>query len=68
MSTMKHVKVLIRADGSCTVDAVNFSDATCTQATQQIMVALAGQITSDRLKPEAQRLPPPENRLREGGR
>lgn len=68
MPMTKHVRMLIQPDGSCTVDAVNFSDGTCMQATQQIMAALAGQITIDRFKPEAQRLPPQENRLREGGR
>jgi len=58
MPGLKHIKVLIRRDGSCSVDAINFADATCTQATQQILNALAGQITDERLKPEAQRLPP----------
>ena len=53
----KHVRMIIKPDGSCTVDAINFADATCTQATQQILAALGGPITEDRLKPEAQRLP-----------
>jgi hypothetical protein len=58
MPGVKHIKVLIRPDGSCSVDAINFADATCTQATQQILNALAGQLTDERHKPEAQRLPP----------
>ena len=64
----KHVRMIIRQDGSCAVDAVNFTDATCTQATQQIMQALAGQVTEERGKPEAQRLPPQANLQREGTR
>lgn len=63
----KHVKLIIRSDGSCTVDAINFADATCQQATDQILKALAGEITADRLKPEAQRLPPQAHQ-REGAR
>ena len=64
----KHVRMIIRQDGTCTVDAVNFTDAPCTQATQQIMQALAGQVAEERLKPEAQRLPPQANRQMEGSR
>ena len=64
----KHVRMIIRQDGTCAVDAVNFTDATCTQATQQIMQALAGQVAEERLQPEAQRLPPQVNRQREGTR
>jgi hypothetical protein len=64
----KHVRMIIRADGSCTVDAIHFTDATCTQATQQILAALGGPVTADRLKPEAQRLPPQANRQKEGSR
>lgn len=64
----KHVKLIIRPDGSCSVDAVNFADATCQQATDQILRALAGQITEDCLKPDAQRLPPQANQQREGAR
>ncbi|MBU0609162.1 MAG: DUF2997 domain-containing protein [Armatimonadetes bacterium] len=54
----KHLKLLIHADGTCSVDAVNFADATCTRATQEIMQALGGQAVSERFKPQAQRLPP----------
>jgi hypothetical protein len=61
----KHVRMIIKPDGSCTVDAINFTDATCTQATQQILGALGGPITEDRLKPEAQRLPWQANNRRE---
>lgn len=64
----KHVRMIIHADGTCSVDAVNFTDATCLQATQQIMKALSGQVTEENLKPEAQRLPPQANLQREGAR
>jgi hypothetical protein len=64
----KHVRMIIRQDGSCKVDAVNFTDATCTRATQQILAALSGLITGDRLKPEAQRLPPQANTRQEAAR
>ncbi len=63
MSTLR-----IIADGTCSVDAVNFTDATCTQATQQIMSALAGQLISQKLKPEARRLPAQRELMREGAR
>ncbi len=64
----KHVRMIIRQDGSCAVDAINFTDATCTQATQQIMQALAGQVTEECRKPEAQRLPQQANHRMEGSR
>jgi hypothetical protein len=48
----KHVRMIIKPDGTCTVDAINFTDATCTQATQQILTALGGPITDERHKPE----------------
>ena len=49
----KHIRLIIRADGTCMVDAMNFTDATCTRATQEITRALAGRTTHERLKPEA---------------
>jgi hypothetical protein len=55
---MKQIRMLIRVDGTCSIDAVNFTDATCTHATKQIMQMLGGQVTQEHLKPEAQRLPP----------
>ncbi len=64
----KRVKLIIRPDGSCTVDAVNFADASCTQATQQILQALAAQITREHCKAEAQCLPPRANPVTEAGR
>jgi hypothetical protein len=64
----KHVRMIIKPDGSCTVDAINFPDATCTHATEQILKALSGPVTEDRLKPEAQRLSPQANSRREAAR
>jgi len=52
----KHVRMIIRADGSCSVDAVNFTDAGCLKATEQITQALAGVTVGEHHKPEA-RLP-----------
>jgi len=65
---IKHVRMIIKSDGSCTVDAINFTDATCTQATQQILSALGGPIAEDRFKPEAQRLPRQANNRKEATR
>ena len=53
MRREKHVRMIIRADGTCTVDAMNFTDATCMRATQEITRALAGKTIDERLKPEA---------------
>jgi hypothetical protein len=58
MTPFKHVRLVIHSDASCALDALNFADATCTQATQEIMRILGGQAVSERFKPEAQRLPP----------
>ena len=58
MTPSRHVILLIHPDGSCALDAVNFADATCTQATQEIMQALAAQTVNERFKPQAERLPP----------
>mgnify|MGYP003476675265 CR=1 FL=1 len=49
----KHVKLIIHPDGSCAVDALNFTDATCTEATRQITEILSGRIVQEHLKPEA---------------
>ncbi len=57
MTPSRHVILLIHPDGSCALDAVNFADATCTQATREIMQALGGQPVSERYKPQAERLP-----------
>jgi hypothetical protein len=66
--TDKHVQVIVAPDGTCTIDALNFSDASCTQATQQLIAALGGQVVADRLKPEAAIRPPLVNRSKEAAR
>ncbi len=49
----KHVKLLIHADGTCSVDAVDFTDASCMSVTEEITFALAGRVISEQHKPEA---------------
>ncbi len=53
MRREKHVRMIIRADGTCTVDAMNFTDAMCMRATQEITKVLAGKTIDEQLKPEA---------------
>ena len=48
----KHITLIIAADGSCMIDAVNFADASCRQATQQIVQALGARVVAERHKPE----------------
>lgn len=52
MRREKHIQMIIRPDGTCTIDAVNFSDASCQQATEQITAALAGRTIRAHQKPE----------------
>ena len=66
--TYKHVQVIVAPDGTCTIDALNFADSSCTQATQQLIAALGGQVVADRLKPEAAIQPPLANRSKETAR
>ena len=49
----KHVKVVIGVDGSCQVDAVQFTDASCLSVTKEITAALGGGIIREESKPEA---------------
>ena len=49
----KHIRIIIATDGSCSVDAMNFTDASCQTATQEIASALGGQTNKSRLKSEA---------------
>jgi hypothetical protein len=62
------VEVVIAPDGSCTIDVVNFTDASCTHVTQQLAAALGGQVITDRLKPEAAIRPPVANARKEAAR
>ena len=53
----KHVRIIIRPDGTCAVEAINFADAGCRQVTRQITEALAGRTIDQRDKPEARNRP-----------
>ena len=53
MARGKHVKLLIHTDGSCSVDAVDFIDASCLSVTNEITSALAGRVLNEQHKPEA---------------
>ncbi len=53
MRTGKHVKITVASDGTCTVDAINFTDQSCQTATAEITAALGGQIDHQHDKPEA---------------
>ena len=53
MRREKHIKMIIRVEGTCAVDAMNFTDATCMWATHEIVRALAGRTIKEQLKPEA---------------
>jgi hypothetical protein len=64
----KYVQVIVAPDGTCTIDALNFTDASCTQATQQLVAALGGQVVTDRAKPEATLRPQLANDRREATR
>jgi hypothetical protein len=49
----KHVKLIISVDGTCTVDAINFTGTSCQVATLEIASALGGPIDHQHDKPEA---------------
>lgn len=66
--TDKHVQIVVAPDGTCTIDAINFKDASCTQVTQQLVATLGGQVVTDRLKPEAVNRPQLANRSKEATR
>ncbi len=65
---VKHIRMLIRSDGTCTVDAMNFADASCQQATRQITDALAGHTLVEHDKPEARNRPQTVGRRMEATR
>lgn len=48
----KHIKIIIASDGTCAVDAINFTGPSCQTATGEITAALGGQIDHQRTKPE----------------
>ena len=52
MSTKK-VRIIIAADGACSIDALNFTGPACQVATLEIAALLGGQIDHQHEKPEA---------------
>jgi hypothetical protein len=53
MSRGKHIRIIIGTDGSCRIDAVLFTDASCQTFTKEIASALGGGIVQEHAKPEA---------------
>ncbi len=53
MPAGKQIKVIIAADGTCAIDALNFVGSTCQLATQELARLLGGAVTHQELKPEA---------------
>jgi hypothetical protein len=53
MSRGKHIKITIGVDGSCRIDAVLFTDASCQTFTKEVASALGGGIIHQHAKPEA---------------
>ncbi len=53
MNRGKHLRIVIATDGTCTVDAMNFTGPACKAATQEIAAALGAQIDHQHVKPEA---------------
>lgn len=53
MTRDKHIKIVISPDGTCSVDAINFSGPSCQTATNEIAAALGGDIRNQHDKPEA---------------
>ena len=53
MPREKHIKVIIASDGTCAVDAINFTGPACKAATLEIAAVLGVQIGQQHDKPEA---------------
>lgn len=53
MPQSKHIKIIIGADGTCSVDAIDFIGPACQAATLEIASALGGPIEHQHVKPEA---------------
>ncbi len=52
MTRNRRICVVIHIDGTCAVDAINFTGPSCQVATAEITAALGGQIDHQRDKPE----------------
>ena len=68
MSRGKHMKLIIGIDGTCQIDAINFSGPSCKVATEEITAALGGQIDRQHDKPEVRIRERCGDREREGAR
>ncbi|HUU83972.1 MAG TPA: DUF2997 domain-containing protein [Phycisphaerae bacterium] len=64
----KHIKLIIGVDGTCQIDAVNFSGPSCKVATEEIAAALGGRVDHQHDKPEARIRERCGDREREGAR
>jgi hypothetical protein len=53
MNQGRHIKLIIGVDGSCSIDAVNFTGPSCQAATREIARALGGRVLQEHAKPEA---------------
>ena len=53
MAGARHLRITIGTDGSCRIDAVLFTDASCRTFTKEISNALGGGIVQEHAKPEA---------------
>ncbi len=53
MPAGKHMKIIIAADGTCRIDALNFVGPACQAATQELTALLGGAVVQQHLKPEA---------------
>lgn len=48
-----HLRIIIGVDGTCSIDAINFTGPSCPVATKEIARALGGHVVQERAKPEA---------------
>lgn len=48
----KQIRIVIAVDGGCSIDALNFTDATVPKETQEIAGALGGHIDRQHDKPD----------------
>ena len=68
MSRDRQLKIRIAADGTCSVDALNFAGQACQAATAEIVAALGGAVQTEQLKPEARQREPKRQHDREAAR
>jgi len=64
----KHLKVVIAIDGSCSVDALNFTGSACRVATLEVTSMLGGDVSRQHDKPNARLRERASQAAREGAR